>query len=444
MHSHSLSLQMSQIISADAPLLSPTDACWDAADAAFAYYQLPPSPPLSDEAPSPPPAARMLRAPLSPAICVPTHQLFDIGGPRPPTPPSRSPSLAADDDDPCAARKRSASPTPGAPRKRAVGERISSKDFVPPDVSGLSKREARLVKNRAAAFLSRQRKREEFECMEVRVAELEQENARLQALSASAEVDQLRAQLAAAAERERALAAQLASPVKLEAAEPFLCPRPPQHKGASLGLMVLLCALPSLLAMRLPLPSPFAPAPAYDFAAVPEYAWAAAPQRLAFAPDDDAALAALGDLAVSFEAAPADPRTIRVRIHPASESSPPPQSPAQLHYPAPWDADPFLGAPDFAAPFAPDGSLRYDLAQLPVHPQHQPQHTHHAHSHQQPFSLDVPLDFAALDAMGFGAYAGGAAPHELPLDAPRTRVRIALKSAPAPGGEGGEWEVSLC
>jgi hypothetical protein len=34
-------------------------------------------------------------------------------------------------------------------------------------VSGLNKREARLVKNRAAAFLSRQRKREEFELMEM-------------------------------------------------------------------------------------------------------------------------------------------------------------------------------------------------------------------------------------------------------------------------------------
>ena len=43
---------------------------------------------------------------------------------------------------------------------------ISTKDFIPPDVSGLSKREARLVKNRAAAFLSRQRKREEFEGLE--------------------------------------------------------------------------------------------------------------------------------------------------------------------------------------------------------------------------------------------------------------------------------------
>ncbi|WFD34911.1 hypothetical protein MCUN1_001756 [Malassezia cuniculi] len=35
--------------------------------------------------------------------------------------------------------------------------------FIPPDTSGLTKREARLVKNRAAAFLSRQRKREQFE-----------------------------------------------------------------------------------------------------------------------------------------------------------------------------------------------------------------------------------------------------------------------------------------
>jgi len=37
---------------------------------------------------------------------------------------------------------------------------------VHPDVTGLNKREARLVKNRAAAFLSRQRKREEFENLE--------------------------------------------------------------------------------------------------------------------------------------------------------------------------------------------------------------------------------------------------------------------------------------
>lgn len=44
--------------------------------------------------------------------------------------------------------------------------------FVPPDTSGLTKREARLVKNRAAAFLSRQRKREQFEELEIKCRNL--------------------------------------------------------------------------------------------------------------------------------------------------------------------------------------------------------------------------------------------------------------------------------
>ncbi|KAG8947707.1 hypothetical protein FRC03_000970 [Tulasnella sp. 419] len=72
----------------------------------------------------------------------------------------------------------------GAPGKKSRAPPsgpISTKDFIPPDVSGLSKREARLVKNRAAAFLSRQRKREEFEGLESRVDQLEAENARLRA-----------------------------------------------------------------------------------------------------------------------------------------------------------------------------------------------------------------------------------------------------------------------
>jgi len=70
------------------------------------------------------------------------------------------------------ASKKRAAPTDGAPpakKPRVVNTRVRAKDFVPPDVSGLTKREARLVKNRAAAFLSRQRKREEFEAMEMYV-----------------------------------------------------------------------------------------------------------------------------------------------------------------------------------------------------------------------------------------------------------------------------------
>ena len=49
-------------------------------------------------------------------------------------------------------------------RRRSTMVRV--KDFVPPDVTGLSKQEARVIKNRAAAFLSRQRRREEYEHLE--------------------------------------------------------------------------------------------------------------------------------------------------------------------------------------------------------------------------------------------------------------------------------------
>ena len=160
---------------------------------------------------------------------------------------------------------------------------MSVKDFVPPDVTGLSKREARLVKNRAAAFLSRQRKREEFELMEMyvlinllhysifqlyyrRVAELERENARLREVAEgvsssspapshdSSELDLLRMQLAASRQREADLVHKLevlkheTNKIKTEASEPSLSDGAssgsnspttvPGLPGASLGLMV--------------------------------------------------------------------------------------------------------------------------------------------------------------------------------------------------------------
>jgi hypothetical protein len=189
---------MSQIIACDDPL-SPlgADHQWDTQqplfspipDFNYAYY-LPPSPPDSEgshSSASPVSTSKMLKMSMAPdgaieaeQLCLPTHQVFDIPedqGSRPPTPSSRSASLGATETyasliaatAASCGSKRSASPSPMVNKKRSVGERIHSKDFVPPDVSGLSKREARLVKNRAAAFLSRQRKREEFECMEVYV-----------------------------------------------------------------------------------------------------------------------------------------------------------------------------------------------------------------------------------------------------------------------------------
>lgn len=171
-------LPMSQIIAHDAPLLSPDadQSSWDALyHDPFSNYCVPSSPSSSDP---PTPASRVLRMRMSPdsqleadsqQLCLPTHQVFPEQ-----VPPEKQERLSIS-INPAAvaasvASKRTATPPTNVPKKpRASSERVNSKDFIPPDVSGLSKREARLVKNRAAAFLSRQRKREEFELMEVYV-----------------------------------------------------------------------------------------------------------------------------------------------------------------------------------------------------------------------------------------------------------------------------------
>lgn len=186
-------LSMSQIIASDAPLLSPVaaaDGPWDplfnAPSDAFAYsYYSPLSPASSSLSIESSQALKMRGSPVSSdeqeSLCMPTHQVFDLGDPHSAQAPQQSPvpppavHRADKESKPTVAAstasKRSASPSPDPTmcKKRATNERVSSKDFIPPDVTGLSKREARLVKNRAAAFLSRQRKREEFETMEVYV-----------------------------------------------------------------------------------------------------------------------------------------------------------------------------------------------------------------------------------------------------------------------------------
>lgn len=182
-------LNMSHYIASDVPL-SPISSDWDQSQysptgldfSSLHYnYALPSSSQSvgSTSSGSPIPASKVLRGRMSPdnsetepQLCLPTHQLFDMSyapspevlssppsepDPLPPATPMRSESVV-----PC---KRASSAAPSVSKKpRAV---VTTKDFIPPDVTGLSKREARLVKNRAAAFLSRQRKREEFENMEL-------------------------------------------------------------------------------------------------------------------------------------------------------------------------------------------------------------------------------------------------------------------------------------
>jgi hypothetical protein len=190
-------MPMSQLIASDAPLLSPIScgevSPWDHSQSPsseqfdFGYsYSTPPSPPHStgsEAAHSPTIAPRMLKVQRDEQsqsqLCLPTNQVFDLPTadglyqmPTPssplspassPAPPRLSISIKPKPAQPPV--KRSASPAPSVTKKARAA--ISSKDFIPPDVSGLSKREARLVKNRAAAFLSRQRKREEYELMEM-------------------------------------------------------------------------------------------------------------------------------------------------------------------------------------------------------------------------------------------------------------------------------------
>ncbi|KAI0062411.1 hypothetical protein BV25DRAFT_626207 [Artomyces pyxidatus] len=471
-----LSLTMSQIISPDAPLsspISPSDA-WDALDLdSFTMPFQAPSPPFSDHSAT----SSMLKAESYGAtesqMCVATSQLFDMPPASPVSPPSspsmhlfNSPGTAADLmlSPGAPAVKRPSSPTPSsssAAKKPRGAAGISTKDFVPPDVTGLSKREARLVKNRAAAFLSRQRKREEFENMEVRVAELEQENARLQAIAMQpagaqrdqqddqlrSEIDALRAQLAAASQRERALASQLSqsqshpqlqSPARRPVikTEPMSPPRFPSQSlarsdasraGASLSLLVLLCALPSIFSMQatqggMPMHGsfPLSSAPTHPFSSMDfgsglsmsDYDWRApastmdmdfdmdsdlkhaphmpsrfGPRKLEFV-DTDSMGSGLGleGLDVAFDTEPAENGKIRVRIYHPSAS--------------PASSTPAL-SPTLSSASTPSLSSS-------------------SSSSSGPYALDW-----TIPATG------------------RKRVRIAMRSMPQAGG-GGEWEVEVC
>ncbi|KAI0691510.1 hypothetical protein BC835DRAFT_1417077 [Cytidiella melzeri] len=516
-------LNMSNYIASDVPL-SPISADWDSPggslDLSTLNYSYGNG---SSSTASPVPVSKMLRGRMSPdnsdsepQLCLPTSQLFDMSyAPTPeamsspssdseqlpPTPPLEPATLV-----PC---KRASSTSTTSVSKKVRGSAVSTKDYVPPDVSGLSKREARLVKNRAAAFLSRQRKREEFETMEQRVVELEQENARLMALARGttakppkeellSEVEQLRARLAAAEERERELSEQLsrkeAEPVKPEVVEPqlTLAPRaaPSQaiHKsGASLGLMVLLCALPTLLTLptHSSLPSTFslplsnanslpATSSAFDVQSFMsgDFDWmtsgsgsmvdfdmdnldmlsrsrADSSKKLEFVDEDSEALG-LSGLDISFDARPSEDGKIRVRIHPpasASTSASSAPSPAAASTSdgddqSMWGGSDFGGAPspsasDFLAedklgPFLGVGS---DFPSMAVDSSSDLSSPTSASFSSSGLSSSDQYDF------NFGDITSG---FSVSTSSGRRRVRIALKSMPGQGREGGEWEVQLC
>ncbi|KAF7362254.1 BZIP domain-containing protein [Mycena venus] len=518
-----LQIPMNHLI-ADHAILSPVDYNnYSPTQDSFPQYT-PYNYDSSSTSSSPVPTTKMLKLPANDSLhCVPTHQLFDFPqvspSPSETSSPAHHPRLSISINP--VVCKRSASPDTSHPiKKRAAAERISSKDFVPPDVSGLSKREARLVKNRAAAFLSRQRKREEFELMEVRVAELEQENARLLAMAKGgspstavprkkaesdealvSEIEQLRAQLRAAEERERELNAELTAksasadvpPVKIEPSEPSfpLSPAPrmqsPHKSAASLGLMVLLCALPSLLSMpsnstlptSFPLPHSSLPASssAFDFNSfLPnEYDWSrtgnsvmdldaddkrrvtdtsatTTTRKLEFSEEESGALTGLGGLDISFDTSPLDDGKIRVRIHhPSSSASSRAPSPggnyATKQEPSPFtmffgsQSEPSASASLSSEPYVGVGYPSSSGGSDPFLGVGGYGSSYSASSSPFMYSQDEisSVDYSESDI-------GVASEYSVPdsTTGGRRRVRIALKSMPASGGEGGEWEVQFC
>jgi hypothetical protein len=148
------------------------------------------------------------------------------------------------------------------------------------------------------------------------------------------------------------------------------------------------------MSFALPNPDPFA------FGAEPPSPVTSDHHSLAFA---DSAALGLGDLDIAFDATPGDDGKIRVRILPQSTHTSRAASPTRGSSPFAFsEADPILGAPSLS-----DDDDMWGM----------------------PGSYDA-------SSMRFGSPVGSASG--------KRRVRIALKSMPVLGGEGGEWEVEVC
>ena len=220
----------------------------------------------------------------------------------------------------------------------------------------------------------------------------------------------------------------------------------------------------------IPNPFPTSSASAFDYSSILPPDWSAksahsalmdlddqsvpGPRKLELTSPDVAELDGLGNLDISFDASPSDNGKIRVRIHPSAassrSSSPGSVEKSEMSSPSPslamWSgsdsessfqttsssqssgmslfsppsSDPFFGvaSSDYMIPFARDGSLMM---------------------HEDDFSSS--LDYGQLSDPTFGVGSECTIPDNT---GGKRRVRIALKSMPQAGGEGGEWEVQIC
>jgi hypothetical protein len=262
---------------------------------------------------------------------------------------------------------------------------------------------------------------------------------------------------------------------------------------------VLLCALPTLLSMPLhsAVPNSFAiptPLPAasntFDFNSfIPnEFDWsrpsgssimdvdsddqgrlyAASPmmapttRKLEFADADSDSVGGLGGLDISFDTIPSDNGKIRVRIHPSSSTSSRAASPgasssdskSDISSSSPtlamWsgsESEPSLEA-SFSSPSP--GSTSTSFSNSRLSPDGDPFLGIGASDYSTSYYSGSPTfgkiddllsaDYGQLSDLSYGSESsvGDTAATG------KRRVRIALKSLPSAGGEGGEWEVQLC
>jgi hypothetical protein len=262
---------------------------------------------------------------------------------------------------------------------------------------------------------------------------------------------------------------------------------------------VLLCALPTLLSMPLhsAVPNSFAiptplPAPSNTFdlnSFLPnEFEWsrtsgssimevdsdnqsrlspmmAPTTRKLEFADADPDSVGGLGGLDISFDTTPSDNGKIRVRIHPSSSASSRAASPSTSSSDSKSDTlstSPSLvmwsgseGEPRLEASFSSQspGNMSSSFSNPPPpSPDGDPFLGVGASDYSSSyFSGASPMfgkmgdllsaDYGQLSDLSYGSEHGVVGDN---ASAGKRRVRIALKSMPSAGGEGGEWEVQLC
>ncbi|KAG6889092.1 hypothetical protein C0992_006420 [Termitomyces sp. T32_za158] len=167
---------------------------------------------------------------------------------------------------------------------------------------------------------------------------------------------------------------------------------------------------------------------------------------------------ALGGLDISFDTVSADNGKIRVRIHPSSAVSSRATSPgfsdsrSEISSPLSTESEPSI-----EAALLPSSSSSPSLSSLsssspylsPPSPGGDPFFGVGAtNDYSMPYSGDMSDMFKSMDdslTSVSDLVQDGAFGSEFSMtDNAKRRVRIALKSMPAAGGEGGEWEVQIC